>query len=307
MTKDAGKTLERLLPVETLGQEEEAESVGVTLPDESDRIIHDLKSRLSHLQGQLAVFQQKERLTSPDPETARQERDNLQWNQNLAGKISHRMQMPAQELTARLERLIRQVADPDIRAELERCRETAFHLFDTFRQLTRNHRLLSDSLTLRKEEIGGEELGRRLAEELGKAGMTVPVEGGAQLPANMWMVPMAALAAARILALVAADLKGSGIGIGLSLADPPSEDSESGLRWLDITIRCQWNWSESKGGQDVGSVVFKPGVNAGSVVDWLYLEKIVELQGGAVSFHREAGRAAGFSVRLPFEKTPGAK
>jgi hypothetical protein len=54
-------------------------------------------------------------------------------------------------------------------------------------------------------------------------------------------------------------------------------------------------------GDEVSGVVFRPGVRAASVVDVLYVEKLIELQGGRLSFHREAGQVLGFEVLWPLE------
>jgi hypothetical protein len=64
---------------------------------------------------------------------------------------------------------------------------------------------------------------------------------------------------------------------------------ETGRPWQGVT------------GDDVSGVVFRPGVRATSVVDVLYIEKIIELQGGKLSFYREGGQVMGFEVLWPLE------
>ncbi|MDH4225850.1 MAG: hypothetical protein OEW12_09410 [Deltaproteobacteria bacterium] len=286
----------------------------LTLPDESDQIILDLKTRLSSLQQQLAKAKGAHVEGSPatgappqrDPggesaplsETREAE---ARFHKKLAPGLTARLADPARDLTARLERLITQVSDPELKGELEKCRQTAFFLFDTFQQITKNHRLLTESLSLKLERVTPQALGEALVKELKEAGLEAGVELSPNLPQTLEIVPRAAATLARILSKVASELAGEGLKVGVA----PGAGAPG---WLELSIQCKWDWSTlAGGGKDVSTVVFKPGVTANAVVDWLYVEKILELQQGEISFNRSQGMAGGFLVRLPIKEAGSAK
>ncbi|HUJ74987.1 MAG TPA: hypothetical protein VL359_09020, partial [bacterium] len=65
---------------------------------------------------------------------------------------------------------------------------------------------------------------------------------------------------------------------------------------MRVTTGSAW---EGLQGDDVSAVAFRSGVRAGSVVDLLYVQKIVELQGGSLGFHRREGQVYGFELHWP--------
>jgi len=286
MTLQAEKTQQRV-------DQASAQATGqptVTLRDESDQIIDDLKFQLSSLQGQLADYQAK---GSQDAAQAKLEAQQNQWNRELTPRITQRMELPAQELTHRLERLILQVSDPELKAELMRCRETADYLFQTFRQITHNHRILTESLTLKREQVASDALLADLHRELQSVALDCPITLHADLPGRLDIVPQAAVTLVRILSQVARELMGEGTHLILAVEEVAGETK------LAMNLHCQWNWIRGKVLEDVSAVVFKPGVTPSLVVDWLYMEKIIELQQGDLGFLRENGQVAGFCIRIP--------
>jgi hypothetical protein len=72
--------------------------------------------------------------------------------------------------------------------------------------------------------------------------------------------------------------------------------SRPGLRVRLLTPKA---WERLQDANDVSSIAFRPGATAEAVVDLLYVEKIVELQGGALAFHQRDGQVYGFELRLP--------
>ena len=162
----------------------------VVLPDESDRIIAELRSQLHSLQGQLAVYQQDGQKGDPQnppasataagaggrpPVAPESGAARKSWSDEWAPQVADRLRAPAQDLTARLERVIEQVQDPVLRDELEHCLQTAFYLFATFRHISDNHRLLLESLESTRARISVAALREALQAELSSQGnSTVP-------------------------------------------------------------------------------------------------------------------------------------
>jgi len=62
--------------------------------------------------------------------------------------------------------------------------------------------------------------------------------------------------------------------------------------------------TEAGEGEEVSAFALRRGVTANTVVDLLYAEKIVELQGGQFAFDRRKGKVHGFRIHLPYELPP---
>lgn len=284
--------------------EEKEAAEGVLLRDESDAIIDNLKRQLEALQGELAGYKSAEaggRGGAPPPPPRPPVDDDLAtWNAALTPHLTRRLQAPAAELTARLERIIEQVDDPDLREELERCRETAFYLFDTFRQISDNHRQLTDSLDDERRVVALADLCRMLEHSRGDAATPLPVAPAVGMPRMLALRSQSLLTISGKLARLAADVRGIGPrGEGLRIelefhGAPDAPDAELELRMLTKEA-----WEPLRDTQDVSSVAFRAGATAESVVNLLYVEKIVQLQGGTLAFHVEAGDVHGFTVRVP--------
>ena len=267
---------------------------GLVLPDESDGIIEDLKSQLQSLQGELAQYRQEETAGSGDasippraaPTTTGETPDD--WDATFAPRIVSRLQGPTEELTARLERLIEQVQDPDLRQELEHCQQTAFYLFDTFRQVSDNHHALMASLSDEEPMLEPAVFAEAVRSELATAATGAKVEDA--LAPESGGLPHSALVVVKTLARVALQLIGEVESVRI-------ESDEVG--GICVTLACSASRDGLEQVESPSQVVFKPGVSAITVVDWLYMEKIVELRGGAVTLHHIDKRAAGFQIRLP--------
>jgi hypothetical protein len=287
----------------------------LVLPDESDRIIADLRTQLRLLQGQLAVYRQDGHKDSqpipataagaggqppshPEGDAARQS-----WSDEWAPRLADRLREPAQDLTARLERVIEQVQDPALRDELEHCLQTAFYLFATFRHISDNHRLLLESLESARPRIGVEALREGLQNELNSQGnSTVPDLAGAG-GNPLLSLSAAAPAVAATVARIAGELIGQVIRVTM---EPESGRTSRAPRdTICITIACAGTRRELTSVDNISQLIFRPDVSAVTVVDWLYMEKIVELQGGTLRLYHRGDRAAGFQLRLPAEPRSG--
>jgi hypothetical protein len=313
MNKQAEKT--QPVAVAEPGQE-------LVLPDESDRMIADLRSQLRSLQGQLASYQQDGQKESPKEERANPPAPasaagaggqppiatdggapKQSWSDEWAPQLADRLRAPAQDLTARLERVIAQVQDPVLRDDLEHCLQTAFYLFATFRHISDNHRLLLGSLEQEQARIGLAALRDALQKELSAQGSsTVPDVAGEGANQGFRVSPAAPAVAATV-ARIAAELIGEVIRVTV--------ESESGRSpraprdTICITIACAGTRRELTSVESASDLIFKPDVSAVTVVDWLYMEKIVELQGGTLRLYHRGDRAAGFQLRLPAEAQAG--
>jgi hypothetical protein len=280
----------------------------LVLPDESDRIIADLRHQLSSLQEQLSRYEQSgprpatpssagtggELATAPGARSA-----DRSWSDEWAPQVADRLRAPAQDLTARLERVIEQVQDASLRAELEHCLQTAFYLFSTFRHISDNHRVLLESLEPERPRISVETLRSALQAELVSQGnSTVPdVAGG--WPAPGPSLSASAPAVAATVARIASELIGQVIRVTLE-SENVQRPSTSGDTVL-VTIACAGANPELVALDNAAQLIYRPEVSAVTVVDWLYMEKIVELQGGTLRLYHRGDRAAGFQLRLPVE------
>ena len=282
------------------GEEDTPEQAGtVVMRDESDEIIDNLKRQLAQLQLELT----QARSTGPDdvpPASPRKPRRGgrgklvEEFNASFAPHLVQRLQFPAEELTQRLGRLIEQVNDPDLKAELEACRETAYFLSSTFHRIQDNHRLLTESLVAERiEQYVSEFLDQTAAmlEQRGVAGSQIHLTGAPSKTDRMTASPLAAATVLSTLAELATGVFGGLAQISLGPGTP------SHLRMRIVTDR-PWRGIE---GNDVSGVVFHPGVRAASVVDVLYVEKLIELQGGKLTFHLDGGQVMGFEVLWPTE------
>ena len=117
MAKSPDKTLEP--PARQPDQPRE----DLVLPDESDQIISDLRSQLQSLQDQLEVYKHEEQPGGggspgePPSGGAAGAVPELQWKDDFAPHVVARLQGPAEELPARLERVIAPVEAPALREE----------------------------------------------------------------------------------------------------------------------------------------------------------------------------------------------
>jgi hypothetical protein len=278
------------------------EPASVVMRDESDEIIDDLKRQLAALQSELSQVRSDD---SDGPEgpvgkgprrAARKgSRAKLveEFNAGFAPHLAERLQVPAEELTQRLGRLIEQVSDPALKAELELARETAFFLSSTFHRIQDNHRLLTESLVAERIGLLVTEFFEQVAhtvEQRGLARPQIPAHDGAA-GEHMTASPQAA---ATVLSTLS-ELAGAVFG-----GTPRMSFARGTGSHLRLRVETDRPW-RGVTGDEVSSVVFRPGVRAASVVDVLYIEKIIELQGGRLSFYRESGQVMGFEVLWPFE------
>lgn len=284
MAKDASETKDKTRAGE-----------GVVLRDESDEIIDNLKSQLGSLRSQLDAYKSAER----DSQAAGGGDQDLvgSWNAALTPHLASRLQLPAEELTHRLERLIDQAADPELREELERCRDLAFFFYETFHKINSNHRLLTESLTAPKLEVEMADFCRLLEHPLDRQGTPVPVHKLPEMPRRMTFASRSAVTVVKALAELAAIVfdKELRIEVGCSPSDGKDQQPPS----LTIRIYTDSGGTEANAGEEISVFAMRRGITANTVVDLLYVEKIVELQGGSFGFDRREGKVHGFTVRLP--------
>ena len=271
---------------EALDSEEE-----MVLRDESDEIIDDLKRKLGALQGRLAHQQ------SGGAGGAAAENPALEMGAVLAA----RLQPPTEELTGRLENIIEKVADPALKEELERCRDTAFFLFDTFRRISDHHKILAESLHSEPQSIVTAAFCQQLEDALRARGREMHVVLGQDLPGELRLVTGAAVAVVTTLTEIAFDIFGSATHIHVSW--PKAADSSEGkvLR-LAFNIISDSKWEGLDEATEVAAIAFRSGIRTHSVVDLLYVEKMITMQGGALSFHRREKEVYGFEVALPVDQ-----
>ena len=284
---------------------EQEQADPMELRDESDEIIDNLRRQLAALQGQLDTYRASESgggATAPPepPEVAL-----ATWNAELTPRLTRRLQKPAEELTERLGRIIAKVEDPELRAELIQCRETAFFLFDTFRRISDNHQVLTDSLSDTVNEVATADLARLLEHLRGDQATPLAVSRAPAMPARMALRSESTLSILRKLTRLAETVTNSGLRVDmdfLTAADgtAPALTSDAahrqGLRVRLVTTKA---WERLQDANDVSSIAFRPGATAEVVVDLLYVEKIVELQGGALALYQRDGPVFGFELRLP--------
>lgn len=277
-------------------QEEAEEQTGpeVLLRDESDEIIDHLKSQLNNLQQQLQRYKRTDR-DRPGGEGEGGWREA--WQAGLTPHIASRLQMPAEELTARLERLVDEVGEPHLRDELEKSRDTAFFLFDTFRRISEKHDQLTESLTADTLVVAAEELRARFEQALEERELPVTVATRSPLPARMMLSPQSLLTVLTTLADLAVDLFGGATRLELSCPEP----GEGGERRAELSLRVtsERAWEGLEHEAEVTTVAIRHGMRSHAVVDLLYVEKIIEMRGGSLGFFRQGGRVHGFEVAVP--------
>ena len=268
----------------------------LVLRDESDEIIDNLKQQLQALQVQLNRYKPPGGAGGGTLRGIIDERRALDLG--LTPHIASRLQVPAEELTERLERLIAQVDDPALRAELEACRDTAFFLSDTFLRIEQQHQALTDALTADALVMDAQAFRERLESSLRQRSLTVRVEPISPLPAQLRLSPQSAITVLTTLAELSADLFGK--AERLTLACPRLEDAEEGAdTFLQLQISGAKAWGEVAEGEAVSAVAIRSGARSRAVVDLLYVEKIIEMRGGSLDFLRRNQRVCGFTVHIP--------
>lgn len=293
-------------PSET--KEKTRDGEGVVLRDESDEIIDNLKSQLSSLQSQLDAY----KTTGGAPGTAGAGAGGQKLlnslNATLTPHLASRLQLPAEELTHRLDRLIEQVEEPELREELERCRDLAFFFYETFHKISNNHRLLTESLTAPKAEVEMADFCRLLEHPLSEQGTPVPVHRQPGIPRRMTFASRSAVTVVKALAELAATLFGKDLQIEVGHASPKASDQAAsdsepaaGPKVAQLTLRVYTDagGTEANAGEEISVFAMRRGITANTVVDLLYVEKIIELQGGSFSFDRRGDKVHGFVVHLP--------
>jgi hypothetical protein len=304
MAKKPDTVQERIVrtpPDAPRGEDERPAGAGaMVMRDESDEIIDNLKRQLAALQLELAQVKtgpEEESPAAPARQGRRGGRAKLveEFNASFAPHLVQRLHVPAEELTQRLARLIEQVSDPELKAELEACRETAYFLSSTFQRIQDNHRLLTESLVAERMEsnvtVFLEQVARML-EQRGVARAQIRIAEPSQRGDDRMIAsPLAAATVLSTLGDLATGVFGGAARMTLGAG------TAGHLRLLVETDRP---WRGVAGGE-VSGVVFRPGVRAASVVDVLYVEKLIELQGGRLSFYRQSGQALGFEVLWPIE------
>ncbi len=265
----------------------------VVLRDESDAIIDTLKRRLESLQRQMARYQGDKAGRAADREAQGGTLDI-----RLTPHIASRMEIPAEELAARLQRLIGQIADPELKSELEHCRETAFFLFDTFRRIREKHEDLIGSLTADSLVMKAAEFSRRLETSLHERRLPVQVSSVSPLPHRLALSPQSVITVLATLADLAVAICGqpSQIAISCPELDAAVEGEETRL-CLQITSNQAWRGIE--GQEAISSVAIRSRIRSSAIVDLLYVEKIIEVRGGSLQFFKRQGQVYGFEVFIP--------
>jgi hypothetical protein len=271
----------------------------VVMRDESDEIIDTLKRQLAALQVELTHAR-----AGPEgeaPGAARKGRRGGRaklaeaFDAGFAPHLAQRLHVPAEELTQRLGRLIEQVSDPELKAELEACRETAYFLSSTFLRIQDNHRLLTESLVAERIELNVTEFLDQVARTLEQRGVArAQIRTAGSPPRGADPMTASPLAAATVLST----LGELATGVFGGQACMTLGSGSAGHVRLVVETDRPWRGVE---GDEVSGVVFRPGVRAASVVDVLYVEKLIELQGGRLSFYRAGGQVLGFEVLWPLE------
>ena len=268
----------------------------VVLRDESDVIIDNLKSQLHNLKRQLDRYQST---GGPPPEGAPPlQAGAAGGDAGLTERIASRLQIPAEELAERLERLIIQINDPELKAELAHCRETAFFLSDTFRRISEKHGQLTESLTAEALELDTEDFRSRLDASLHDRNLPIEISAQGPLPARIKVAPQSVITVLVTLADLAVDLFGSP---GKALLSCPhwNAPGDGGTGTIVLRVTCPQALQGMDGAEAVSVAVLRSGIRSRAVVDLLYVEKIIEMRGGVLEFAREEGEVTGFSVSLP--------
>jgi len=258
----------------------------VLLRDESDEIIDNLKAQLAALRGQVNRLE----ADGGQDDVARARR----FESGMAPHIASRLSIPAGELTERLERIIADVNDDSLRAELEQCRDTAFFLFDTFQHITDRHQDLTDSLSARDELLAMDAFVRQMEDALHARNLPLTVEADKALPGEL---RVSARSVVTVLSTLA-DLTGEIFAKPqkVALTHHTGEDGAG----IELVLDSMQAKAGLENEQEITSGVIRSGVRSRAVVDLLYVEKIIEMRGGRLSFFRVDGMARGFRVFLPF-------
>ncbi len=274
----------------------------VVLPDESDAIIANLKDQLQSLQRQLDQHrsdgQGPPRLAGGEPSPG------SVLDGGMTMRIASRLKIPAEELTDRLERLIEQITDPELKAELIHCRETAFFLFDTFQHINEKHEELTQSLTAEYLEMDREEFLGRLEASLHDRNLPVTVEGDPSLPGQIGLPPTSVITILATLAGLAVDIFDRP---GTAKVSCPDWDPKAGPGegTLELRLVCERSLPPMERDEAVSAAIIRSGVRSRSVVDLLYVEKIIEMRGGRLEFLHSGDRVNGFKVSLPISVSQG--
>jgi len=279
MSKKASLTTENTEKRQKGGGEEE-----VLLRDESDEIIDNLKNQLRSLQQQLDHKGNGKKKESPPDFRVR-------FQAELTPHIASRLQMPAEELTERLERLITQVEEPEIRGELEHCRDTAYFLFDTFRRISEKHEALTDSLTAEVTRVDTVEFRRLLEDALRDRGLAVSLLHREPMPDTLSLSQQSVLTVLITLSGLTVEMFGPGVTMELS--------SVARGEALRLVIRGDGRVEGLRRGDPLSSAAIRTGMRSAAVVDLLYVEKIVEMRGGTLGFFRRGDSTQGFELTLP--------
>ncbi len=278
----------------------ESTSGEVVLRDESDEIIDNLKRQLSSLQGQLDVYHAGAEFPGGRA-VAAGDALSSSWEAGITPHLSTRLQVPAEELTARLDRLIEKIDDSELRQELEHCRDLAFFLFETFQKISANHNLLTESLVAPKSEVEMAQFCRLLEHVLPALGTPIPVHKAADVPRRLVFSTKSATMVVKTLAELAHAFSGMSPRLDISKASPESGAGKA-QPFLNIAVFSESPWAESEDAQEVTAFAMQRGITAGTIVDLLYVEKVIELQGGTFAFQRVEGKVHGFSVQLPYDE-----
>jgi len=283
----------------------------LVLRDESDEIIDNLKQELGALQAQLNRYKTggtgAAGAGGAGGGTVRLEDERRALDFGLTPHIASRLQIPAEELTERLERLIAQVQDPAVRAELEACRDTSYFLSETFLRIAEQHQALTDSLTADALVMDARSFCERLESALQQRSLGVRVEAASPLPAQLRLSPLSAITVLITLTELAVSLFGGSERI--TVACPRLDDAEEGAdTFLQLQITGGKAWKDVPEGEAVSAAAIRSGARSRAVVDLLYVEKIIEMRGGSLDFLRRNQRVTGFTVHLPITllKKPAA-
>ncbi|MCZ6728158.1 MAG: hypothetical protein O7C61_00475 [SAR324 cluster bacterium] len=271
---------------------------GVVLRDESDEIIDNLKTQLASLQSQLDTYQSEERAPAEAGSGGGAHGTiGADWGSAITPHLAFRMQLPAEELTRRLDKLIDQISEPELKEELVRCRDLAFFFYETFNKISTNHRLLTESLTAPKIEVELKDFCKVLEHVLPSLGTPLPVHRQANLPRRMTFASRSAAAVVQALAELAERIFGRDLRIEVG----PTKEDAGGRPCLCLRVLSDTAGEEAEEGEEVSVFAMRRGITAGTIVDLLYAEKIVELQDGRFAFYRRDGKVHGFEIELPFD------
>ena len=68
---------------------------------------------------------------------------------------------------------------------------------------------------------------------------------------------------------------------------------------MELSLVCERSLPKMDHGEAVSAAIIRSGVRSRSVVDLLYVEKIIEMRGGKLEFLRMGDEVNGFKVSLP--------